>query len=104
MRKTQRELQRWPRALTGVTGFHGRGLDWMSAESTAGSSVALLTGGDDRSYALGLATALLARGVRMDVIGSDEVDCPEFHGKADLAFLNLRGDQSRDASFPKKVF
>ena len=41
--------------------------------------VALLTGGSDKPYALGLASALAARGVSIDFIGSDELDCPEVH-------------------------
>jgi D-inositol-3-phosphate glycosyltransferase len=67
------------------------------------SSVALLTGGDDRTYALGLATALISRGTSLDVIGSDDVDCPEFHEKPGLTFLNLRVDQRRDAGLIRKV-
>lgn len=77
---------------------------WRPVNRTASEgSVALLTGGDDRTYALGLATALISRGARLDVIGSDDVDCPEFHEKPGLTFLNLRVDQSRDASVVKKV-
>jgi D-inositol-3-phosphate glycosyltransferase len=74
----------------------------MSGTGTE-SSVVLLTGGDDRTYALGLANALLSRGIPLDVIGSDFVDCPEFHGKPRLTFLNLRDDQNPNASFLKKV-
>jgi glycosyltransferase involved in cell wall biosynthesis len=60
--------------------------------------VGLLTGADDRSYALGLATSLMARGIRMDFVGSDQVDGPELHGTPLVDFLNLRGEQSTDAS------
>lgn len=65
--------------------------------------VALLTGGGDRPYAFGLATALLSRGIRLDLIASDEIDSPEFHGKPDVNFLNLRGGQQPGASIPVKV-
>ena len=41
--------------------------------------VALLTGGGDKPYALGLASSLIAQGVSFDFIGSDEVDGPELH-------------------------
>src|SRR6267154_3784664 len=76
----------------------------MTTSGTAEeSSVALLTGGDDRSYALGLATALTSRGTRLDIIGSDVVDCPEFHENSGLAFLNLRGNQRTDAGLLTKV-
>ncbi len=66
--------------------------------------VTLLTGGGDKPYAFGLATALLAKGIAMDLIGSDELDCPEFHGKLGMTFLNLRGDQRPNASFARKVY
>ena len=66
--------------------------------------VALLTGGADRPYAFGLATALMSRGTVLDVIANDDLDGPEFHGKTDVNFLNLRGNQSSDVSFPRKVF
>ena len=43
-----------------------------------GGHVALLTGGEDPHYALGLARALVAQGMRLDIIGSDETARPEF--------------------------
>ncbi len=64
--------------------------------------VALLTGGQDRPYAFGLATVLASKGVRLDIIGSDEVDTPEFHNNPHLRFLNLRGNQQRSATFAQK--
>jgi D-inositol-3-phosphate glycosyltransferase len=66
-------------------------------------AVALLTGGADRPYAFGLATALIPKGVTLDLIGSDELDCPEFRGKPGVNFLNLRGNQQPDTSFVRKV-
>jgi D-inositol-3-phosphate glycosyltransferase len=66
-------------------------------------AVALLTGGGDRPYAFGLATELISKGAALDVIGSDDLDCPEFHGRAGVNFLNLRGNQHPDASFVSKV-
>src|SRR5581483_3360431 len=65
--------------------------------------VALLTGGQDRPYALGLTMALASKGVQLDVVGSDEVDCPEMHTTPGVKFLNFRGDQRRDASVHRKV-
>src|ERR1035437_2771057 len=67
-------------------------------------AVALLTGGGDRHYAVGLATSLISKGAALDVIGSTEVDCPEFHSKPGFNFLNLRGDQRPEASVVRKVF
>jgi D-inositol-3-phosphate glycosyltransferase len=67
-------------------------------------AVALLTGGGDRPYAFGLATSLMSKGTALDLIGSDELDSPEFHGRPGITFLNLRGDQNPNASFVKKAF
>jgi glycosyltransferase involved in cell wall biosynthesis len=67
-------------------------------------TVALLTGARDRHYAFGLATYLISNGAALDVIGSDELDCPEYHRKPGVNFLNLRGTQRRDVSFARKVF
>jgi glycosyltransferase involved in cell wall biosynthesis len=55
----------------------------------------LLTGGKDRPYAFGLAMALAARNVLLDVIGSDEVDSPEMHSTPGLRFVNLHGTVRR---------
>lgn len=66
-------------------------------------AVGLLTGGGDRPYAFGLATALISSGAAMDLIGSDELDFPEFHSKPAVNFLNLRGNQQPDASPVRKV-
>jgi D-inositol-3-phosphate glycosyltransferase len=59
--------------------------------------VGLLTGCQDRPYAFGLATSLASKGVRLDVIGSDEVDSPEMHSTPKLRFLKLRGNQRQVA-------
>jgi glycosyltransferase involved in cell wall biosynthesis len=56
--------------------------------------VALLTGGFDRPYAYGLAMALIAKGVRLDVIGSEFVDSPEMHTTPGLQFFDLWPAQS----------
>jgi D-inositol-3-phosphate glycosyltransferase len=89
--------------------------DSMGAPSSPGSAhltlpktapevvVALLTGGGDRPYVFGLVTELLSKGATIDLIGSDELDCPEYRGNPKLNFLNLRGNQSPDASFVEKV-
>ena len=66
-------------------------------------SVTLLTGGGDRPYVFGLATELISKRAALDLIGSDYVDFPEYHGKSGVRFLNLRGDQNTDVSLPKKV-
>ena len=65
--------------------------------------VAVLTGGGDKPYALGLASSLIARGVTFDFIGSNEVDGPELHQSPLVRFLNLRGGQEPDAGVATKV-
>ncbi|HEX4038298.1 MAG TPA: glycosyltransferase family 4 protein [Acidobacteriaceae bacterium] len=57
--------------------------------------VALLTGGFDRPYAYGLATALAARGVALEVIGADELDTPDLRSLPRLRFFNFYGDPRR---------
>lgn len=65
--------------------------------------VGLLTGGDDRSYAHGLAVSLAGRGVKVEFIGSDALDGEVLHVNERIEFLNLRGDQSEDASLVRKI-
>ena len=65
--------------------------------------VALLTGGRDAPYAYGIVTELSAREIQLEVIGGDSVDFPEFHSSRFIRFLNLRGDQSRNAGFGRKL-
>ena len=67
------------------------------------AGVALLTGGGDKPYAIGLATCLAARGVCLDFIGSDELDVPEVRDLPGLCFFNLRGDQTPTTSLLRKV-
>ena len=66
-------------------------------------NVALLTGGDDKPYVLGLGEALTSEGVSIDVIGSDNLSVPELLTNSPIRFFNLRGDQSPEASFPMKI-
>jgi glycosyltransferase involved in cell wall biosynthesis len=66
-------------------------------------SIALLTGGGDKPYALGMAAALTAAGLTVDFIGSDDLSVPELFNNPRVKFLNLRGDQSSEAGLPAKV-
>lgn len=66
--------------------------------------VTLLTGGGDRPYAVGLALSLLAEGVFVDFIGSDDLRVPAILEQPRLNFLNLRGDQRSDVPWLQKVF
>jgi glycosyltransferase involved in cell wall biosynthesis len=86
----------------------GRRIARAAADSTQSGAehkiaVTLLTGGGDRPYAFGLATELIAKGAALDLIASDELDCPELNGAPGVTFLNLRGDQRPDASLLKKM-
>jgi D-inositol-3-phosphate glycosyltransferase len=69
-----------------------------------GVTVALLTGGADKPYALGFAPTLAAQGVVVDFIGSDDIDGPELHGTSKINFLNLRGDQDPKAGRGRKLW
>src|SRR5437762_3935060 len=95
--------------------FQIRGDDDVDRQSPGGSpnltvpdtapeiAVVLLTGGIDRPYTFGLVMGLIAKRAALDVIGSDSLDFPEFHGEARLNFLNLQGSQRPDVSLIRKV-
>jgi D-inositol-3-phosphate glycosyltransferase len=70
--------------------------------SSAAPRIALLTAGRDKSYALGLASALISQGEVVDFVGSDLVDAPELHGNPRLNYLNLR-NQRVDAGLLQKM-
>jgi D-inositol-3-phosphate glycosyltransferase len=63
----------------------------------------LLTACRDRHYAFGLAMALVAEGVSLDVVGGDEIDSPELHSVPNLHFFNFLSHEKRDAGFAKKL-
>ena len=65
--------------------------------------IALLTGGSDRPYVLGLVQSFTSSGVTFDVIGSDELMLPELLNNGSVNFLNLRGDQCPKATVPQKA-
>jgi len=65
--------------------------------------IALLTGGGDKPYALGMAAALTSKGISVDFIGSDDLSVQELLTNSRINFLNLRGDQRREASFVAKT-
>jgi glycosyltransferase involved in cell wall biosynthesis len=79
-----------------VRGQCAQGRSQLPADAATGRApldVALLTGGQDRHYAVGLAMALMEQDVNLEVIGSDEVDGPEFQGNPRVQFWNLHGGQ-----------
>jgi D-inositol-3-phosphate glycosyltransferase len=80
-----------------------RSQDFTASSLDDELAVAVLTGGADRPYAYGLAMALISKGVTLHVIGNDDLDCPEFRGKAEVNFLNLRGSQHPGACVATKI-
>lgn len=71
---------------------------------TTNQSVALLTGCQDRSYAVGLATALSAEGVWVDFIAGDSLDGLDIDACPGIRFINLRGSQAEDAPVATKMW
>ena len=66
-------------------------------------SVALLTGGGDKPYALGIAAALTSVVIHVDFIGSDDLSVPELLANPRVIFRNLRGEQYPEASLLAKT-
>ncbi len=66
-------------------------------------AVALLSGGADRPYFFGLATSLMSKGAALDLIGNEELDYPEFHGRPGVNFLDLGGILRPEVSFARKL-
>jgi glycosyltransferase involved in cell wall biosynthesis len=65
--------------------------------------IALLTGGRDRPYVLGLTKALVEEGVHLDLIGSDELEDPAFRASPQVNFMNFRGNLRAEATAATKV-
>src|SRR6516165_5232329 len=93
-------------AATFRTKVHEAGA--ASVESTPFSlnsgRVAILTGGGDKPYALGLASSLISQGVAFDFIGSDALDVPELRRSPLVRFLNLRNNMRPDVCTAKKIW
>jgi glycosyltransferase involved in cell wall biosynthesis len=73
------------------------GAQGLSVHQTEPFRVALLTGGGDKPYALGIVTALTSRGILVDFIGSDDLSVSDVLNDPRVTFLNLRGNQRPDA-------
>ena len=70
-----------------------------TSQLSSSPHVALLTGGGDKPYALGMAAALTSAGIFVDFIGSDDLSVPELFNNPRVNFLNLRG-RSTDGCEP----
>lgn len=75
----------------------------MTNQKESGALISLLTGGRDRHYTLGFASALADNGQKLDFIGSDDLESEELRNSPRINVLNLRGEQSADAGLLKKV-
>ena len=84
-------------------GCAGRAVILGDGAAARTSQVAILTGGGDRPYALGLAATLISLGIAFDFIASDELDHPELHGSPLVNFINLRKEMRPDVSAVRKV-
>lgn len=65
--------------------------------------LSLLTGGSDRPYVFGLTKELSGRGLKLDLISSDELDDLGFNNDPNVTVLNLRGSQQVDAGLLSKI-
>jgi glycosyltransferase involved in cell wall biosynthesis len=65
--------------------------------------VAVLTGGGDRPYALGLAATLVSQNVSFDFIASDELEDPELRRSRLVRVFNLRKEMRSKVSAIRKV-
>src|SRR6266487_1924797 len=84
----------------GMTSRKGPNVEKHSADVV---EIALLTGGGDKPYALGIAAALTSGGVSLDFIGSDDLQVPDLLNNSRVNFLNLRGDQRPEVAPLAKV-
>lgn len=66
-------------------------------------SVSLLTGGSDKHYVFGLTSSLTAKRTHLDLIGSDELNCPEVRDRTGVTFYNFRGSQCSQAGIIAKA-
>jgi D-inositol-3-phosphate glycosyltransferase len=91
--------------VSGVTDGAGSRFDpsTIHNQQSTDSKVALLTGGGDKPYALGMATALTSLGINVDFIGSDDLKVPELLKNSRIRFHNLRGDQRSDVTLSAKA-
>ena len=74
-----------------------------AGQPSTGCNIALLSGGGDKPYAVGLATALTSAGISVDFVGSDDLSVPELLYDPRVNFLNLRGDQRPEARLLVKI-
>jgi len=65
--------------------------------------IGLVTGCRDGQYASGLVGALISKGLRLDIIGSDEIDDPDLPTNPRARFLNFGGSQKQNGGLKQKA-
>jgi D-inositol-3-phosphate glycosyltransferase len=65
--------------------------------------IALLTGGGEKHYQLGLLSGLLSVGLEVELVGNDAMAQHELIKSARVHFYNLRGSQDPDSPMAEKV-
>jgi len=84
--------------------YKGDAMTEKATDPAAGTpQIAVLTGGGDRPYALGLAATLISQGVAFDFIGSDDLDDPELHRSRLVHVFNLRKAMRAKSTAVRKV-
>ena len=68
-----------------------------------GMAVALLTGGFDRPYAFGLSMALTGQDIRLEVLGSGDLERSEMHHTPGLKFFNIQPGWRSELNFATKL-
>jgi glycosyltransferase involved in cell wall biosynthesis len=66
--------------------------------------VSLLTGGVDKHYASGLLLSLIQKGIKVNFIGSDELQDERIIGQENVNFYNLYGSRKPKTPIKEKVF
>jgi D-inositol-3-phosphate glycosyltransferase len=73
----------------------------MKQPNTFEAQISVLTGGKDLHYSFGLVSALAASNLKIDLIGGE--DFASLKWPPEVRFLNLRGDQRRNATALQKM-
>lgn len=66
--------------------------------------VALLTGGGEKHYQIGLTKGLVNAGIEVEVVGNDEMAKSDIINMRGVTFYNLRGDQNPNTTLLLKIF
>src|SRR5437879_1431753 len=73
----------------------------MQSTTLRKTAVAILTGGRDPHYALGLASAVAAQGVQIDLVGGDHMAETQFESHSSIKFVVIREQGPTDSQLVK---